>query len=440
MSFAGRFERALQAVEPQRSGSVARVVGLQLDVEGLTAAIGDGVTIETDHGPLVAEVVALRDGGLICMPFGELRGVRTGARVTALGEPMKIVVGPQLLGRVLDGMGNPIDGGPPLLDGDRVTIDGIPPHPLRRARVDAPMPLGVRALDTLIPCGRGQRLGIFAGSGVGKSTLLSMIARGTQAEVSVLALVGERGREVREFIDHDLGPEGLARSVVVVATSDEPALVRLRAAFTATRIAEWFRDQGQDVLLMMDSVTRFCMAQREVGLSAGEPPATRGYPPSVFALLPRLLERAGASEHGSITGLYTVLVDGDDMNEPIADAARSILDGHVVLSRKLATAGHFPTIDVLESISRVAPAITTAEQRAAATEFRQLLAAYRDAKDLIEIGAYVMGTNPLVDRAIALQPVMETFLKQDLDDIAPWDDNWAAMGAIVHASPAEMTA
>ena len=295
-------------------------------------------------------------------------------------------------------------------------------------------------MDTLIPCGRGQRLGIFAGSGVGKSTLLSMIARGTEAEVSVLALVGERGREVREFIEHDLGEEGLARSVVVVATSDEPALVRLRAAFTATRIAEWYRDQGKHVLLMMDSVTRFCMAQREVGLSAGEPPATRGYPPSVFALLPRLLERAGASETGSITGLYTVLVDGDDMNEPIADAARSILDGHIVLSRKLATAGHFPTIDVLESISRVAPAITTGEQRATATEFRRLLAAYRDAKDLIEIGAYAMGSNPLVDRAIALQPVMEQFLCQDLDDLAPWDDSWAAIQAIISATPAGMTA
>jgi flagellum-specific ATP synthase len=428
----------MHVVEPELSGSVARVVGLQLDVEGLTAAIGDGVRIETGNGPLLAEVVALRDGGLICMPFGELRGVRAGARVTALGEPMMLTVGPQLLGRVLDGMGNPIDGGPPLLDGDRVTIDGIAPHPLRRARVDAPMPLGVRALDTLIPCGRGQRLGIFAGSGVGKSTLLSMIARGTEAEISVLALVGERGREVREFIEHDLGPEGLARSVVVVATSDEPALVRLRAAFTATRIAEWYRDQGKHVLLMMDSVTRFCMAQREVGLSAGEPPATRGYPPSVFALLPRLLERAGASEHGSITGLYTVLVDGDDMNEPIADAARSILDGHIVLSRKLATAGHFPTIDVLESISRVAPAITNSTERAAATEFRQLLAAYRDAKDLIEIGAYAMGTNPLVDRAIALQPIMEQFLKQDVEDITGWGDSWAAMEAIVGATPAGM--
>jgi flagellum-specific ATP synthase len=270
---------------------------------------------------------------------------------------------------------------------------------------------------------------------VGKSSLLSMIARGTEAQVSVLALVGERGREVREFIERDLGPEGLARSVVVVATSDEPALVRLRAAFTATRIAEWFRDQGADVVLMMDSLTRFAMAQREVGLSAGEPPATRGYPPSVFSLLPRLLERAGADEHGSITGLYTVLVEGDDMNEPIGDAARSILDGHVVLSRRLASAGHFPTVEVLDSVSRVMPAITTPEQRAATTELRRLMAAHRDARDLIEIGAYVPGTNPTVDRAVMLEEHIRGFLCQDLDLTVPAAESWAALGALASALP-----
>lgn len=440
MSFPERLSRAMHAASPEMSGTVARIVGLQLDVEGLSAAIGDAVTVESANGPLQAEVVALRDGGLICLPFGELRGIRAGARVVATGEPMTLNIGPGLLGRVIDAMGNPIDGGPPIRDGERVSIEGSAPHPLRRSRIDEPMPLGVRALDALVPCGRGQRLGIFAGSGVGKSTLLSMIARGTEAEVSVLALVGERGREVREFIEHDLGPEGLARSVVIVATSDEPALVRLRAAFTATRVAEWYRDQGKHVVLMMDSVTRFCMAQREIGLAAGEPPATRGYPPSVFALLPRLLERAGAGEHGSITGLYTVLVDGDDMNEPIADAARSILDGHVVLSRRLATAGHFPTIDTLESISRVAPAILSSEQRGLATEFRQLLAAYRDAKDLIEIGAYVAGTNPLVDRAIVLQPVMERFLRQEMDETTSWLETWQAMSAILGATPAGVSA
>lgn len=330
-------------------------------------------------------------------------------------------------------MGEPIDGGGRLDDCETVTVDGTPPHPLRRSSVNRQLPLGVRVLDTMTPCGRGQRMGIFAGSGVGKSTLLSMIARGSEAPVSVIALIGERGREVREFIENDLGPEGLARSVVVVATSDQPALVRLRAAFTATRIAEWFRDQGTDVVLMMDSLTRFAMAQREVGLSAGEPPATRGYPPSVFSLLPKLLERAGAGEVGSITGLYTVLVEGDDMNEPIGDAARSILDGHIVLSRKLASAGHYPCVEVLDSVSRVLNAITTVEQRDASTELRRLLAAYREAKDLIEIGAYVPGTNPVVDRAAALAPAIEIFLRQSTDDLTPIDISWAALQQVVGA-------
>lgn len=286
-------------------------------------------------------------------------------------------------------------------------------------------------MDTLLPCGRGQRLGIFAGSGVGKSSLLSMVARGTEADISVLALVGERGREVREMIENDLGPVGLARSVVVVATSDEPALMRLQAAQTATRIAEWFRDAGRHVVLMMDSLTRFCMAQREVGLAAGEPPATRGYPPSVFALMPRLLERAGAGEVGSITGLYTVLVEGDDMNDPVADAARAILDGHVVLSRRLATSGHFPSIDVLESVSRVAPRIMTAEQIGQANELRRLMAAYRDAKDLIEIGAYVKGTNPVVDRAVQLKAAIDHFLRQDAATVAPISQSLTALAMLV---------
>jgi flagellum-specific ATP synthase len=296
--------------------------------------------------------------------------------------------------------------------------------------VDSQLPLGVRAVDTLLPCGRGQRLGIFAGSGVGKSSLLSMVARGTEADISVIALVGERGREVREMIEHDLGAEGMARSVVIVATSDEPALMRLQAAQTATRVAEWFRDQGRHVVLMMDSLTRFCMAQREVGLAAGEPPATRGYPPSVFALMPRLLERAGAGERGSITGLYTILVEADDMNDPIADSARSILDGHIVLSRRLATSGHFPSIDILESISRVAPRIMTAEQMGQAAQLRRLMAAYRDAKDLIEIGAYVKGTNALVDRAVQLRAAMDHFLRQDAANIAPIEESLAALAML----------
>ncbi|MFZ4583723.1 MAG: FliI/YscN family ATPase [Acidimicrobiia bacterium] len=430
MTTATLMQAAARAVKPIRIGHVARVVGLQLEVRGVIAAIGDAIEIATDSEPLETEVVALTDDGAVCLPYGELHGVRVGATAIATGRPSSIAVGPGLLGRIVDGLGRPVDDGP-AIGGRAVSVTGAPPHPLRRAMVDQPLPLGVRAMDTLIPCGRGQRLGIFAGSGVGKSSLLSMIARGTEADISVIALIGERGREVREFIENDLGPEGLARSVVVVATSDSPALVRLRAAFAATRIAEYFRDEGRNVVLMMDSVTRFCMAQREIGLTAGEPPATRGYPPSVFALLPRLLERAGAGEHGSITGLYTVLVDGDDMNEPIADAARSILDGHVVLSRRLATAGHFPSIDVLESISRVVGAITTPEQRNASIEFRKLMAAYREAKDLIEIGAYVAGTNPEVDRAVALRDAMDGFLRQGMDERCAAQEAWNALFTIL---------
>ena len=424
-------ERVLAAARPRVYGRVARVVGLELEIEGLVAPIGSAIEVPTARGSIVAEVVALRDGTLVCLPYGELAGVEAGARCAATGTPATVPAGFDLLGRVLDGLGRPIDDGPALTALERVTVEGSAPHPLRRTPIREQLPLGVRAVDTPIPAGRGQRVGIFAGSGVGKSSILSMFARGTAAPVTVLALVGERGREVREFIDNDLGPEGMARSIVVVSTSDEPALVRLRAAFTATRIAEWFRDQGLDVLLLMDSLTRFAMAQREVGLAAGEPPATRGYPPSVFSLLPKLLERAGAGERGSITGLYTVLIEGDDLMDPIGDAARSILDGHVVLSRRLATSGHFPSIDVLESISRVAPAITTPQQRAIATEFRKLLAAYRDARDLVEIGAYVSGTNPTIDRAIAQHDAMDTFLRQDLHDLSPLDGSWSALATVI---------
>jgi flagellum-specific ATP synthase len=424
-------DAAIDAARPRVQGRVSRVIGLNLEINGLQLPIGSAVRVLTDDEPIVAEVVAVRHDGLVCMALGELRGVRAGNPAEASEGVTAVPVGPALLGRVLDGLGRPIDGGASLRGVARVPVDNVAPHPLARQMIRASLPLGVRTLDTLITCGRGQRMGIFAGSGVGKSTLLSMITRGTEASVTVLALVGERGREVREFIENDLGPAGLQRAVVVVATSDEPALVRLRAAFTATRIAEWFRDQGQDVLLLMDSLTRFAMAQREIGLSAGEPPATRGYPPSVFALMPRLLERAGASDRGSITGLYTVLVEADDMLDPIGDAARSILDGHIVLSRSLATAGHYPSIDVLESISRVAPSVTSVEQRAAATEMRRLLAAYRDARDLIEIGAYVAGTNPAVDRAIELREAMDGFLRQDLHETIPASDAWERLVAIV---------
>ena len=424
-------DHVLDAARPSVKGHVARVVGLNLEIDGLQLPLGGSVRVSGAAGEVIAEVVAVHPDGLVCMPLGELRGVRAGDIAEGADGATEVPVGSQLLGRVLDGLGRPIDGGPSLAQLPRVPVDHAAPHPLSRQMIRQALPLGVRALDTLVPCGRGQRMGIFAGSGVGKSSLLSMITRGTEATVTVLALVGERGREVREFIENDLGPVGLARSVVVVATSDEPALVRLRAAFTATRIAESFRDGGHDVLLLMDSLTRFAMAQREVGLSAGEPPATRGYPPSVFAMLPRLLERAGASDTGSITGLYTVLVEGDDLMDPIGDASRAILDGHIVLSRALATSGHFPSIDVLDSISRVGPAVTSVEQRRDATEMRRLLAAYRDAKDLIEIGAYVPGTNPLVDRAIHLREAMDGFLRQDLHESTPASDAWAWLERLV---------
>ncbi len=423
-------DRAVAAARPRRYGRISQVMGMSIEVTGIPSAVGDGLLLLPEEGPIEAEVVALRDGRSTCVALGETAGLRAGTPVTAYGGPIPIRLGPDLLGRVLDGMGRPIDGGP-APRGVEASIDGRPPHPLRRGMVDEQLPLGVRVLDGLLPCGKGQRLGIFAGSGVGKSSLLSMIARGTRADVSVVALIGERGREVAEFIERDLGPEGMARSVVVVATSDAPAMVRIRAAFTATRIAEWFRDGGNDVVLMMDSVTRFAMAQREVGLAAGEPPATRGYPPSVFGLLPRLLERGGRAEKGSITGLYTVLVEGDDMNEPIADTTRSILDGHIRLTRSLAEANHYPAVDVLESISRVAPAVAPAEVLRATGQVRELMAAWRDARDLIDIDAYVPGTNPVVDRAIALRPAIDAFLRQAATESSDLDSTRAALIRLV---------
>ncbi|HEV3188511.1 MAG TPA: FliI/YscN family ATPase [Acidimicrobiales bacterium] len=411
---------ALDAARPQRYGQVIQMVGMSIEVSGVHAAIGDGVVLMLPAEEVYAEVVALRDDRVVCLALGETHGLRVGTKVLSLEGPLTIRVGADLLGRVLDGIGRPMDEGSPII-GAEVSVQGVPPHPLRRGMVTEQLGLGVKVIDGLIPCGKGQRLGIFSGSGVGKSSLMSMIARGTSADVSVVALIGERGREVAEFINRDLGPEGLARSVVVVATSDAPAVMRIRAAFTATRIAEWFRDQGNDVVLMMDSVTRFAMAQREVGLAAGEPPATRGYPPSVFGLLPRLLERVGLGERGSITGLYTVLVEGDDMNEPIADTARSILDGHIQLSRALAESNHYPAVDVLGSISRVASAVASTEQVRAGGEVRELLAAWRDAKDLIEIDAYVPGTNTVVDRAVRLKPAIDEFCKQSVSEVSDLD-------------------
>lgn len=425
-----RIARARRAAQPQVAGKVVAVVGLAVSVAGVDARIGDLVRIDNGSDRVAAEVVALGTDRVTCLPLGTLGGIGLGSPVVSMGRPMEVTVGESLRGRVLDGLGRPVDGGPPL-SGTRVPVTVPPPPALDRRLITEPLQLGVRVLDTLVPCGQGQRVGIFAGSGVGKSTLLSMITRGTAAEITVVALVGERGREVREFLEHDLGPEGLARSVVVVATSDQPPMVRLRAGFVATRIAEWYRDQGANALLMMDSLTRMAMAQREVGLSAGEPPATRGYPPSVFALLPTLLERAGPAATGSITGLYTVLVEGDDHNEPVADSARSILDGHVVLDRRLATAGHFPSIDVLESVSRVTSAVTTREQRSRSTELRRLLAAQRDVRELVEIGAYVPGTNAEADRAIALWPAINAFLRQDTDERVTAEQSWAALHSLL---------
>ncbi|MGH8962271.1 MAG: FliI/YscN family ATPase [Jatrophihabitantaceae bacterium] len=421
---------AVDAAHPRVSGQVVEVRGLSVTVRGVSARVGDVVLIGP-NGRTPAEVVSVQAETATCLPLGAIAGIGAGDRVVATGRPMTVSVGERLLGRVLDGLGRPLDGSRLPSGLARLSVDATPPDAMTRKRVSAPLPLGVRAIDTMTPVGRGQRMGIFAGSGVGKSSLLSMITRGTQADVTVLALVGERGREVREFLEDDLGPEGLRNAVVVVATSDQPPMVRLRAAFVATRIAEWFRDTGREVLLMMDSITRLAMAQREIGLSAGEPPTTRGYPPSVFAMLPQLLERAGASAHGSITGLYTVLVEGDDHNEPIADTARSILDGHVVLDRKLANSGHFPAIDVLASVSRVVGAITTTEQRELARDLRRLIDARRDVKELVEIGAYVQGTNPAADRALALWPDVEAFLRQDLHDLSTADDSWSALAGVL---------
>ncbi|MDR7280486.1 FliI/YscN family ATPase [Catenuloplanes atrovinosus] len=427
-----RLSSAVRAARPMTVGEVTGAVGLRVTVSGIGARVGDLLQIGGDDEPILAEVVALEGERLSCLPLGPITGIGTGAPVVNTGAPLQVPVGPDLRGRVLDGLGRPMDGGPPLR-GERVSIDAVPPSALARQTVDRPMPLGVRVLDTLIPLGRGQRMGIFAGSGVGKSSLMSMITRGCDCEIAVIGLIGERGREVREFLERDLGPEGLARSVVVIATGDQPPLVRLRAAFVATRMAEWFRDEGNDVLLMMDSVTRTAMAQREVGLSVGEPPATRGYPPSVFGMMASLLERAGPGAVGSITALYTVLVEGDDHNEPIADAARGILDGHIVLDRKLATSGHFPAIEALESISRVANVVTTPEQRALATRLRRLLAAHRDVRELVEIGAYVPGTNPDADLANAMWPQILAFLRQSLDEPTPAEHSWALLNSLLNA-------
>lgn len=400
---------------------VSRVVGQVVEASSVPVAVGEICRIPDEGNGLLAQVVGFHERGISLMPLGGLEGIRPGAEVVPIGRSLYARAGDDLIGRVLDGLGNPIDGLGPLGRTRRVPLTAAPVNPLERTPIEQPITTGVRAIDGLLTLGRGQRIGIMAGSGVGKSVLLGMIARNTSADVNVIALLGERGREVREFLERDLGPDGLSHSVVIAATSDESAVTRATGAQVATAIAEYFRDCGRNVLLLMDSVTRVAMAYREIGLAVGEPPTTRGYPPSVFAQLPRLLERAGTTARGSITGLYTVLVEGDDFNEPVADATRSILDGHIVLTRRLANARHFPAIDVLESVSRVRDHVIGREQRDAANAFLALEAAYHSHEDLIAVGAYRPGSDPLVDAAIALRPSLHAFLRQEPGDGATFD-------------------
>ncbi|MCX7885545.1 MAG: flagellar protein export ATPase FliI [Caloramator sp.] len=405
------------------TGKVKKVIGLTIEVEGIQSFVGEVCIIHTKEKKVFAEVVGFKDNSVLLMPLGDLTGVAPGYPVEPTGKLLNVKVSDELLGKVLDGLGRPYDESSIRHDRE-YSLDNDPPTPLSRKRIDTIMSTGIRAIDGFLTCGIGQRVGIFAGSGVGKSTLLGMIARYSDADVNVIGLIGERGREVKEFLEKDLGPEGLKKSVVVVATSDQPPLLRLKGAFTATAVAEYFRDKGLNVMLMMDSVTRFAMAQREVGLTIGEPPATKGYTPSVFAMLPRLMERSGNSDKGSITAFYTVLVDGDDLNEPIADAVRGILDGHIVLSRKLANKNHFPAIDVMASISRLMPEIADEEHRKKAGELRDIISTYKESEDLINIGAYQKGSNKKIDRAIELIDDIESFLKQGMKEYSSYKETY----------------
>ncbi|MBN2482994.1 MAG: flagellar protein export ATPase FliI [Candidatus Omnitrophica bacterium] len=416
-----KYFQVLDSVDPVKlNGKVTKVVGLVVESDGPAVGIGELCFIypRKRSRPVRAEVVGFRDNKVLLMPLGEMIQIEPNSEVVASGECLGIHVSSELLGRVLDGLGNPLDGKPQVISNEHYCVTKTPPHPLTRQRIKRPLPTGVRAVDGTLTLGEGQRIGIFSGSGIGKSVLLGMIARYTSADVNVIALIGERGREVRDFIEKDLGPDGLKRSVIVVSTSDQPALIRIKGAEIATAIAEYFRAQGLNVMFMMDSVTRFAMAQREVGLAIGEPPATKGYTPSVFAMLPKLLERSGASHTGSITGIYTVLVEADDMNEPVADTVRSILDGHIVLSRELASAGHYPPIDVLPSISRLMIDVVDEGHYECANKLRDILVTYRDAQDLINIGAYVHGSNPKIDYALEKFDAVNAFLRQKIEEPA----------------------
>ena len=397
-------------------GAVTEMVGLLIESSGPAAALGDFCEIQTAQGRAVrVQVVGFRNGRVLSMALEETAGIQLGDKVVSRPVAAPVKAGPGLLGRVLDGFGDPMDGGPPIDARELYDLFAVPPGPLEREHIVDTLATGIRAIDGLLPCGKGQRVGVFGGSGVGKSTLLGSMCRNSEADVCVIALIGERNREVRAFLEHDLGPEGMRRSVVVVATSDRPALLRIRACFVALAVAEYFRDQGKNVLLVMDSVTRLAMAQREIGLASGEPPSQKGYTPSVFNMLPRVFERAGNFRKGSITGFFTVLVEGDDFNEPIADAVRSILDGHIILSRELGSAGHYPAIDILNSVSRLTSDIATAEQKKAAAKLRDAMATYRRTEDLINLGAYVAGASPKVDAAVRVRESMEDFLKQGPD-------------------------
>ncbi len=407
-------------------GRVTRVIGLVIESTGPDTSIGEMCEVLDRHGRRrgFAEVVGFREHNVLLMPLGRMEGIAPGSIVRSLRHPFSVGVGDNLLGRVLDGLGRPLDEQGPIRTSSIAAITADPPHPLKRQRITEPLAIGIRSIDGLLTCGMGQRFGIFAGSGVGKSVLMGMIARNTAAEINVIALIGERGREVRDFIERDLGEEGLKRSVVIVVTSDQPALIRIKGAMLATAVAEYFRDQGHNVMFMMDSVTRLAMAQREIGLAIGEPPTTRGYTPSVFAMLPKLLERAGRSARGSITALYTVLVEGDDMNEPVADSVRSILDGHNVLSRKLAAENHYPAVDVLESVSRVMYEVTPQEVKDAAKRVLADMAVLRENEDLINIGAYKAGTNPRIDRALQKRDAIRAYLVQGITEVSTIEEAW----------------
>jgi flagellum-specific ATP synthase len=410
------------------TGQITEVVGLLIESRGPNVAIGDFCEIRASGGRTIrTQVIGFRNGRVLSMPLEEIDGLQLGDAIAARSEDARVEVGKGLLGRVIDGFGEPIDGGPAIVCQDAYSLAGVPSNPMDREHITKPLVTGIRAIDGLLPCGLGQRIGIFGGSGVGKSTLLGAMCRQSSADVAVIALIGERNREVRGFLEQELGPEGRKRSVVVVATSERPAPLRVRACFVAMAVAEYFRDQGANVLLVMDSVTRLAMAQREIGLAAGEPPSQKGYTPSVFNMLPKVLERAGNFRRGSITGFFTVLVEGDDFNEPICDAVRAILDGHIILSRQLGAQGHYPAIDILHSVSRLTSQIATAAQKDAARKMREALSAYRDAEDLIQLGAYVSGSNPVLDAGIQLRPELLAFLRQDHTATSPIQETLGRM-------------